>query len=114
MSYPLTCFAGFNVPIRQGKWRITGISAAVADPTADSAIMIVDDNTIKDTDEIGKIIATEDDGIDKKKVLAYIKGDGSSFDTNLEWYPSEPVKTLHGISIYTLNTKAGAICLYVQ
>ena len=112
MAYPLTCVGGYNVPIRQGKFRITGFSAAVSDPSLDSAVMVIDDNTIKESWETGHWFATEDEGLNCKKVLAYVKGDGSAYTPTIEWHPSEPVKTIYGISLYTSNLKN--LCLYVQ
>ena len=114
MAYPLTCIGGFNIPIRQGKFRITGVSALVDDQTLDSELIIVDDNTITENMETGHLYATEALALANRKVLVALKGDGSSYDSVLEWHPSEPIKTIYGISIYTSNLKAGGLCLYVQ
>jgi hypothetical protein len=114
MAYPLTCVGGFNIPIRKGKFRITGVTALVDDQTVDSELIIVDDNTILETEETGHLFATEAAALASKKVIIPLKGDGSAYIPTLEWHPAEPIKTIYGISIYTSNLKANGLCIYIQ
>jgi len=110
--YPIHCVGGFSVPVKKGKFEVKGFTVTVSDPTIDSAFMIVDDPTINEDDLTGKIIGSEAEGIALGTVLAYVKGDGSAYTPTLEWCPPEPIKTRHGISVYALNTLAGACCVY--
>jgi len=109
--YPLTCHAGFNVPARSGKFEVVGFTVTVEDETADSYFAIVDDPAINQSGKAGLILSTL---TEQKNVLAHKKGDGSSYDGDLEWFPPESIKTRYGLSLYYTNVKAGSVCVYVR
>ncbi|MBU0959869.1 MAG: hypothetical protein KKB31_08020 [Nanoarchaeota archaeon] len=106
--YPLTCKAGYNVPVKQGKYEVTGFSVTVLDPAADSYFAIVDDEDIVQSSETGRLLTTLT-GV--KNVLCHIKG-LANIDTLLSYEFSEPVKTRYGVSIYGSNMVAGSVCVY--
>lgn len=114
MAYPLTCAAGFNVPARAGKYEILGFTATVADATVDSQMAIVDDARIGQDVKQGFIIDSLESPTEYKNIIANIKGHGSAYDTVLEWFPPEPVKTRYGISLCFTNIEQGSLCLYVR
>lgn len=114
MAYMLTCLGGYLVPARQGKYSVVGFSATVNDSTVDSEFGIVDDYEIKDSWQGGRLIQSTDIDADTKYVIAYAKGDGSSYDGFLQWTAPEPIKTRHGISIIASNIKPGTLCVYVK
>jgi hypothetical protein len=112
MAYMLQCIAGYNAPARQGSWDVVGMSAAVQDPTVDSELCIIDDVGIGRTWKCGRFLSSLP--TEQKGVIAYAKGDGSAYDTFLEWTAPEPVKTRYGISLITTNVKPGTVCVYVR
>lgn len=112
MAYMLTCLGGFNVPARQGKFSIVGMSAAVNDSTIDSELGIVDDTGILESWECGRLLSSTIG--QNKNVIADVKGDGSAYDSFLEWTAPEPIKTRYGISLITVNVKPGTVCVYVK
>ena len=118
--YPLTCHAGFNVPAKAGKFDIVGFTVSGNDALASNVpieFAIIDDNTIKVDDKMGKLIASLDPPTVVKHIIVNKK---VTFDTSgthdhfIEWFPSEPVKTRYGISLYFNNIKQGSVCLYVK
>ena len=114
MAYPLTCIAGFNVPARAGKYEIVGFTATVADSAADSQMAIVDDVRIGQNTQQGFIIDSLEAPTEYKNIIVNEKGDGSAYDTVLEWWPAEPIKTRYGISLCYTNIEQGSLCLYVR
>lgn len=114
MAYPLTCIAGFNAPARAGKYEILGFTATVADPTLDSQMAIVDDERIDQTGKAGFIIDSLEAPTYYRNIIVNEKGDGSAYDTVLEWWPSEPVKTRYGLSLCYTNIEQGSLCIYVR
>jgi hypothetical protein len=106
--YPIQCHAGFSMPLKAGKFEITGFCATVNDPTANSQFAIVDDPTINQSSGFGKLLESIDD---QENVLINLKG-LASIDTSLSYEFAEPVKTRFGVSIYSSNLKAGSICIY--
>lgn len=114
MSYPLTCIAGFNVPARSGKFEIVGFTATVADSAVDSQVAIIDDPAINQDSKAGFIIPSIEPPTTQKNILCNVKGDGSAYDSVLEWIPFEPIKTRYGISLCFTNIAQGSLCLYVR
>jgi len=112
--YMLTCVAGFNVPIRSGKMEIVGMTATVADATAASQVALVDDPGIRSDWKTGRILDSVEEPTEQKGIIANIKGHGSAYDTVLEWWPCEPVKTRYGLSLCFTNIEQGSMCIYVR
>ena len=106
--YPIQCPGGYPVPVKAGRFDITGFCVTVADPASNSQFAIVDDSAIKETDTLGNLLTTLDS---KKVVLANLKG-LANIDTVLSYDFSEPIKTRYGISIYGNNWVAGSVCVY--
>jgi hypothetical protein len=106
--YPIQCHAGFSMPLRAGRFEITGFCATVNDTTAASQIAIVDDSTINQASGFGNLLDSIDD---RENILINMKG-LASIDTTLSYEFAEPVKTRYGISLYTSNLKPGSICIY--
>ena len=118
--YPLTCHAGFNVPARAGRFDIVGFTVSGNDALASDVpieFAIIDDETINQSGITGKIISSLDPPTEVKHIIVNKK---VMFDTSgthdhfIEWFPSEPVKTRYGISLYFNNIKQGSDCLYVK
>ena len=113
--YPLTCVAGFNVPVRQGKYEIVGFTCAVGTPGAASHIAIVDDPGINPEWTTGRLLGDEiDPPTEIKGILVHKVANLTAVEATLEWHPQEPIKTRHGISIHTENIMQGSFCLYVR
>ena len=106
--YPITCPGGYPVPAKSGKFEVSGFCVTVDDPTADSAFALVDDSTIDQSGETGKLLTTL---TDKKGVLIYLKG-LANIDNVLAYGFDEPIKTRYGLSIYGTNIKSGSVCVY--
>lgn len=112
--YPLQCHAGFNVPARAGKFEIVAVAVTVQDPTLDSYFAIIDDPNIDPTGKAGLLIDSVEPPNENKFMLVNIKGDGSAYDTMLEWHPPEGIKTRYGTSLCFTNVKQGSVCVYVR
>lgn len=112
---PLVCAGGFNVPAKAGKFDILGFTAAVNDPSLDSELAIIDDVTLDwKSAGVGRIIPDIDSPTEVKDILVHKKGDGSAYDASLEWFPPEPIKIRHGLSICFSNIKQGSLCVYTR
>lgn len=111
MAYPMRCYAGFNIPSKQGRFLLLGFSVPVEDPSADSEFALVDDEDIKDWMTGGFVLGSLSE---TKKVLADIKGSGSAYTSMLEFYPPEPVQVTYGTSVYCTNVRQEGICVYVR
>lgn len=110
MAYPITCYAGFPMPLVKGKFEIVGFNATVEVPASASQITIFDDYSIKDSDNFGKLVAVADI-YNTKVILADIKGYAAT-DSNLSYEFPEPIKIRYGISIAANNIEGGSICVY--
>ncbi len=106
--YPIQCHAGFSMPLKAGKFEITGFCVTVNDPTANSQFAIVDDPIIDQSTGFGNFLGSIDD---RDNILVNIKG-LANIDTSLNYEFAEPVKTRYGVSIYGSNLKAGSVCVY--
>jgi hypothetical protein len=91
-------------------FRIHGIVATVADPTAASRIALVDDVNIKKFDTQGYVLGDLDN---KQYVLCDFKGVANS-DGTIGGILPEPIKTRHGLSAYFDNVVAGSVCVYSE
>ncbi len=109
--YPNTCTGGFFMPLKTGRFTITGFKATVADPTAVSRVVLIDDETILPYDKFGKFHPTSytiQTGIIDEKGIA-------NADAILECIFPSPVRIRNGISaINTDNLQAGTLKLYVE
>lgn len=111
MSYPLTCYAGYPMPIRTGKFEIVGFSATANDATADSQVALLDDPGVNPDLLNGRILSTLP--VTQKGIIINIPG-LANIDSYLAYDFGEPVKVRNGLSIYTENIKAGTFCVYVR
>ena len=110
MAYPITCYAGFPMPLSIGKYEITGIAATVDDPTAASYVILYDDSSIKASDLFGKMVLFED--LDETKYqFIYLKG-LANVDTLLSYEWAEPLKTRYGLSVCCNNIRGGSLAVY--
>ena len=109
--YPLTCYAGFPMPLKAGKMEICGFTCAAEDTALAIELAIVDDERLTANDTFGKLL---DSPNGYKKKLMHRKGIatyGVQIDSPVM---SEPIKTRHGISVYSSNVKGGSLCIYVR
>ena len=109
--YPNTCYAGFYMPLKVGRFTVTGFKATVEDTTAASRVTLIDDKSLNSRDVFGKIhptsYALQTGLIDEKGV--------ADADAILECIFPTPVKIRHGISaVATTNVEAGTLKLYVE
>lgn len=109
--YPLTCYAGFPMPLKVGRFEIAGFTCAAENTALAIELAIVDDERIKPSDLFGKMLDSPNDYktklVHRKGIVTY----GVQIDSP---HLSEPIKTRHGISIYSSNVKGGSLCLYVR
>ena len=109
--YPLTCYAGFPMPLKVGKFEIAGFSCAAEDTAVAVELAVIDDQTLLPTDPFGKLLPNGDDYkvkiIHRKGIATY----GVQIDSQVF---TEPIKIRHGISIHTKNIKGGTLCVYVR
>lgn len=109
--YPITCHAGFSVPIKAGKFRIAGVCATISDPTAEARLVLVDDVDIAANQAAQGYVL---DNIDNQtKILVDLK---SKADTTgvLEFTPYDCIKTRYGLSAYFTNLVPGSVCVYEE
>lgn len=113
MAYVQTCLAGFPMPAgRSGRFEVCGFKAAVLDTTAASRVILWDDSSIPDTQKCGKVyLDTTGPGITVRAKVADVKGLANG-DGYLEHSFPEPLKTRHGLSIYSNNVVS--VELYVR
>lgn len=108
--YPLTCNAGYPMPVRAGKFEVFAMSATVATLANDSRVKLIDDRGITDVN-FGRILPNTFVGpteiIDVKNI-----GNGSG---TVEASLAEPVKVRNGISVAIAdNIVAGSLKLFVR
>lgn len=109
--YPLTCHAGFPMPVKAGKFEITGFSLAAEDTSLSIEVLLVDDVNILPTDKFGKLLTSFDEN---KVVLCHRKGI-ATYGVQIDTFEfSEPIKTRHGLSIRAENVLTGSLCVYVR
>ena len=112
MAYPLTCRAGYPLPIKPGKFTIKKIIAAVNDRTANSRLILIDDHTVKAPESQGKVRSAKTypehtQIIDMKGVGGQGMGYLDSGELNL--------KLRDGLTVVdTTNLQAGGIAVYVE
>jgi hypothetical protein len=108
--YPLTCAAGFPMPLHAGKYEIYGMSATVDTIANDARVRLYDDRGITDT-KFGRVL---DEDFVGTVELVDVKGIGNG-NGNLEKWFSEPIKTRNGISVsISDNIIAGSLSVYVR
>lgn len=113
MAYPLQCYAGYSMPIKAGKFEIIGYFAAPEAIGTAMEIAIVDDTSIKPGDNFGKIISSmASTSTDNTKTVIAWERVGVGYNAVQTF--GEPIKTRHGISIYSTNIKGGSLCVYVR
>ena len=109
--YPNTCYAGFFMPLKVGRFTVTGFKATVSTTTVDSRVTLIDDKSLNSRNIFGKIHPTS---YDLQKGLIDEKGIADA-DAVLECIFPTPVKIRHGISaVATTNVIPGTIKLYVE
>jgi len=109
--YPLQCYAGFSMPVKAGKFSITGFSVAAEDSAIPIELVIVDDAQIKPDDNFGRLLETPDN---HKNVITHRKGI-ITYGVQIDAFTfQEPVKTRYGISVYTSNVLANSLCVFVK
>jgi len=106
--YPITCHAGFPLPVASGKFEVLGLCVAINDTTADSQIVLVDDPDIDQETIVGRLLTTLEG---QKGILVNMKGLANA-DATLEHSFEEPIKVRNGLSIYGTNLVPGSICVY--
>jgi len=107
---PLTCHAGFPLPLYVGKVEVCGVSATVNDPTAVSRLTLIDDMDLPRGTPVGRILT--DDG--QKVPFIDIKGLANA-DARLTEIFFEPVKMIYGVSVTNAqNLLGGKVMLYVR
>lgn len=108
--YPLTCVAGFPMPLHAGKYEIYGVSATVDSLAENARIRLYDDRGITDSKH-GRILEKDFVGTVE---LVDVKGIGNG-NGNLEKWFAEPIKTRNGISAsISDNIVAGSLSVYVR
>ena len=110
--YPITCLAGFPNPIaRSGKCEIVGYSVVPDAVGTATEVAIIDDVTIKDSDNFGKFIGVGD--IPNSKTIIAWDRVSAGFNGGSIAFP-EPIKIRRGISVGMSNVKAGGFILYIK
>lgn len=109
--YPLTCHAGFPMPVKAGKFEICGFSCAAEDTSVAIEVVLVDDVTIQPTDKFGRLLESTDNN---KVVLMHRKGI-ATYGVQIDSFEfSQPMKTRYGLSIRAENVLSGSLCVYVN
>jgi hypothetical protein len=108
--YPIKCAGGFSIPTKGGKFKIVGVCAAVADPTATAQIALVDDENINLGETQGYVLG---DITNSKFILVNLKGIANE-SGNLEFSFPCDIKTRYGLSAYFDNLVPGSICVYEE
>jgi hypothetical protein len=103
--YPITCYAGYALPIKAGRFKICGISAAVNSTAAASRITIVDNGS--------NTIVAENQAL--KTVLADLKGLANTDGVLTEMF-AEPIQVRNGVTVTdgSGNTLAGRNFVYIK
>ena len=99
------------MPVRAGKFEIVGFSVAAASSALSIEVQVVDDINIKSSDDFGNLLPTAENN---KTVLFHRKGIATYSGQIDAMTFTEPIKTRHGISVYTDNIVPGSFCLYVR
>ncbi len=101
--YPLTCRAGFAVPIKDGKFEIVGLSAVANDTDELMRITLVDEGSFTVINDTNYIPA-------EKPYLADMQGTimlGTIFE--------EPIKVRNGANVVNVtNCVPGKTFLYIR
>jgi hypothetical protein len=106
---PMTCKAGYPVPVSGGMCQIVGYSAALSDPTAVGRLTLVDRDPYA---ALGSAVVPDDSSVKEviidKKVVASIDGNVT------EMFP-EPIKAVNGVvAMHATNLIPGKILIYVK
>lgn len=108
--YPLTCYGGYPMPLKAGKFEVVQIKATVDDLGADSRLRLVDDEGITSS-KWGRVLA---DGIDDEVAICDLKGLANTVG-DLRFTPHQSIKLRNGLSVaYCTNIVAGSIFIYVR
>jgi len=111
--YPNTCYAGYPMPLRTGKFELMGYSAAPSAVGTAMEVAIIDDRNIGDK-KWGSLITTmESTGTQNTKTVVAWDKIAAGYTVYASMFP-EPLKVRHGISVYCSNVKAGSFCLYIR
>jgi len=109
--YPLTCYAGYALPLKAGKWEICQISAAIEDVDVDAKLTLIDDQDLTDTSIFGRILP---DAETYKTPFIELKSNGAGYGELSENF-HEPIKLRKGLSIVACdNLKPGKIFVYYR
>ena len=109
--YPLTCYAGYALPVRVGKFEVCQIIAALEDIDVDAKLTLIDDQALTETSVHGRILP---DSEDYKTPIIELKSNASTVGELIESF-HEPIKLRKGISIVACdNLKPGKIFVYVR
>lgn len=109
--YPLTCYAGFALPVKAGKFEICQINAALEDVDVDAKLVLIDDQAITESSLHGRILP---DSEDYKTPIIELKSNGGVVGELVESF-NEPIKVRRGLSISACdNLKPGKIFVYVR
>ena len=106
---PMTCKAGYPVPVSAGMCSIVGYSAALSDPAAAGRLTLVDRDPYA---SLGSSVVTDDMSVKgviiDKKVVANIDGNVT------EMFP-EPIKAVNGVvAMHATNLIPGKILIYIK
>ena len=105
---PLTCRAGYPMPIKKGRVEIWGVVATVNDPTAVSRLTLVD---CEDFHILTNEVITP---VNNRRHILDLKGLANADGTLSMFFP-EPIKTMRGLSVInTTNLEGGKIFVYIR
>lgn len=101
--YPITCRAGYALPVKAGRFEITGISAVAKDTTTPIRLTLVDEGSYATIDDLN-YVATN------KPFLADLQG-----DTMFRVFFPEPIKVRNGVNlVHADNCVPGKIFVYIR
>lgn len=107
MAYPLQCFAGYWMPARSGRHRITQVSAQVKETLSDAHIVLVDDPDITHTRH-GRILP---ESYDEQLGIIDIQSAAGNGGVHIEF--TNPIKVIHGLSVVkSRNIVGGTLKVY--
>ena len=112
MAYPLTCRAGYPMPIKPGKNKVLKIIAAVEDRAMNSRLTVIDDHQMNVGDKQGTVRSTK---TSNHTQIVDLKGIGGQGPGVLEAELPGGLKLRDGVNVVdTTNLQAGSIAIYVE
>jgi len=114
--YPLTCHAGYPMPVKAGKFEVWGFQATVRETGSDSQVTLVDDKNItvdNNNTKWGNLL-TSTEAAERPTHILEKKGYCIFNNGTLEYMLSEPIKTRKGISVYLTNINPGTLKVFVS